>query len=43
LTLESGFKTIIITIFILTCLSWTILKLRFYNDIVEIKNNEYCL
>jgi hypothetical protein len=35
---ESNLKTIIIIIFIVTCLSWIILELRvFYNDILEIK------
>ena len=43
-TSELSFKTMIIIIFILTCLSWIILKLRdFYNDILEIKNDKYCL
>jgi hypothetical protein len=35
---ESNLKTIIIIIFIVTCLTWIILELRvFYNDILEIK------
>jgi len=38
-TTKLSFKTIIITIFILTCLSLIILKLRFsYKDILRIKN-----
>jgi hypothetical protein len=43
-TSELSFKTMIIIIFILTCLSWIILELRvFYNDILKIKNDKYCL
>ena len=43
-TLKLGFKTIMIIIFILRCLSWTIIELRvFYKDILEIKNNKHSL
>jgi hypothetical protein len=42
-TPELGFKTIIIIIFILTCLRWIILELKvFYKDILWMKNNKYC-